>query len=436
MALVQPSFILPPSALIKDETLTYKFNFGIGNTDIVQSTKINIYDSPNATTPVATSIYNSTLNEHQIAPSVTEDLTVQQRYYLTIQTYSQANAMGTESVESPRVTVWCLNLPTLTINTPQPNEHLKVSGFAAEATYNTQITDPQLGVENTLQQYRFDLMQGGAVIYTSDNIVGEGTPLSGEFTNTEYSISYNFPSVSNGIYTLLITCITTESITLTASVLFNVDVDITEFKTAQVSNNVCEGYINIECNITNIEGETNATVHPESWVQLVGLPNDIEGYVKWSHGYNYPQNIINGQTFSNWTLQLWGFDFSQAPYTSLQLDSNNSNTNTNYLVQIRGYQYENNDLDGEIDIYIVKVDDTNIQAEMHVYPYAPNDYTISQTIHSNTIPIPTNGTDLTDSDLLSLWVRSVNGYYEVFLRNITQSTPPIPATLNEDGETV
>lgn len=430
MALVQPSFILPVTALVKDEQLTYKFNFGIGNTSIVQSSKINIYDTPNASTPIVTSVYNSTLNEHIIQDTTLNSLTVEHQYYISIQTYTQINAGGTASPESSRITVWCLNSPELIINSPSPNESLTINSFVAEAQYITGITDYTLGVNNKLNQYLFELLQGNTVIYTSENIVGEGTPVSEAVDNQEYIISYNFVGVNNGTYTLRVTGITSENITIVTSETFSVDVDISEFKTAQVSNNICEGYINIECNINAIEGETNGIPHNEGWVQLTGLPNDLNGYVKWDSGYDFPSSA---QGFSNWTFQIWGFNFNPAPYVNPIINSNTGkNDNLNYLIQLRNIEYESTRINGEIDVYIVKTPENTIQAEMYIYPNAQADYDISTVIKSNAIPIPENGTDLLDSQQVSVWVRSLNGYYEIFLRNITTNTPPIPSTLNEE----
>lgn len=429
MALVQPSFIIPVPALVKNEVLTYKFNFGIGNTSIVQSSKINIYDAPGSTTPIVTSVYNSTLNQHVVQADALESLTVEHQYYISIQTYTQINATGTASPESSRITVWCLNIPTLSITTPTANEDLTVNSFIAEALFDTEVSDYTLGINNKLNQYIFELLQGNTVVYTSGNIIGEGTPVSEAANNTQYTIAYNFIGVANGTYTLRITGITAENTTIIATQSFSVDVDISEFKTAQVSNNICEGYINIECNINNIEGETNGMPHNEGWVQLVDLPNDIKGYVKWDSGYDFP---VNAQNFSNWIFQIWGFNFTPASYVNAQIDTpNGQNQNKNYVIQLRNVAFDSNTVNGEIDVYLVKTPENLLQAELYAYPYAQQSYDINYCIKSNAIPLPQSGTDLLDSEQVSVWVKSMDGLYEVFIRNITTNIPTIPEELAE-----
>lgn len=417
MALVQPSLILPISAITPNQSSTIKFNFGIGNTDIIQSSKISIYDNPSATSPVATSVYNSINNIHEISATVTSGLTVETQYYITIQTYTGLNATGTASVESNRVLVWTLNSPSLTITSPALNVTISVNTLYVEANYITGITNTSLTVDNKLSYYSFQLLDGNNIIYTSGNIIGEGTKV----TDTNYTINYTFNGISNGTYTLRVVGMSNQNMTVIATRSIIVETQVITFRTASVINNVCEGYITVECNITNIEGETNGEVNDDGWIQLVGLPDGINGYITWNDGYNFPATVSNTNTFSNWTLQLWGFNFKIVSNTMPSL-----NDNINYLIQLRNMSEGKNSVDGEIDIYIV-YDPTkeHIRADLYIYPYGNRNYSISKYIPSNVINIPTNGTDLTDSDNLTVWVRSLNGDYDIKLRNITTNDPTI-----------
>ncbi|MDD4804986.1 MAG: hypothetical protein PHN69_07660 [Candidatus Pacebacteria bacterium] len=427
MALVQPSLILPISAIIPGQPSIIKFNFGVGNTSIIQSTKISIYSNPSDTIPKATSIYNSTTNTHEISASVTNTLETQKQYYMSIQTYTGINASGTSSAESNKVLFWALNPSTLNITAPLTDVTITVNTLYVEATYNTGITDPALTVDNKLSYYSFQLLKDGSVIYSSGNIIGEGTKL----TDNTYNITYTFNGLTNGNYILKVTGISNQNMVVTAERSIIVDTQIISFKTATVVNNICEGYISVECNITNIDGKTNGITHDEDgWLQLNDLPSGIKGYITWDNGYNFPSVVSGINTFSNWTLQLWGFNFKTAPdvspYGGTPIPRTLS-TNTNYLIQLRNLSVEGDVTTGEINIYIVYDTDTNhVRADLYVYPYASEDsYSISKYVPSNTISLPTQGASLTVADNLTLWLRSLNGEYDIQLRNITKNEPPI-----------
>lgn len=385
MALSQPSIVFPVSAFVQGQDNTITFSFGFGSTEIVQSTKVLIYKNPSDTSPVATSVYDGVNNVHIIASSVISTLTAQTPYYVSIITYSGKNATGTASAESVRVLIWKLNPPTLTIDFPVSDTIISVNSVSVQATYNTGVTGSTVSLSNNLTSYKFDLIQNNRIIYTSEEIYGTGTNIS----NNNYTIQYTFNGVNNGAYILQITCVSSENIVTTARVNISVSTTVLNFKTANVINNKCDGYITVECNLTNISGTTNGSIQ-NGWLKLDGVSN---GYITWDNGFNFPKNAYGFNTYSNWTMQLWGFNFKPAsvvdPYKG-SFQAGKLSTNTNYIIQLRSNTDTPNLIEGEIDIYIVYDTDTShVRADMYVYPFANVDsYGISKYIPSNTISIP------------------------------------------------
>lgn len=412
MALVQPSLILPIAAITPNTTSTIKFNYGAGNTEIVLSSKISIYANPSDTTPVVTSTYNSTTNTHVIAASVTNALTVQRQYYMSIQTYTGLNATGNASAQSTLTLFWTLNRPSLTIVAPSTDVTTKVNTLYVEANYDTNVTSSSIPVDNKLSFYSFQLLKGTEVIYNSGNIIGEGTLVSG----TTYSIKYNFNGLSNGNYTLQVTATSNQNMTAIALRSVTVETQIVSFKTATVINNVCNGYITVECNITNIDGKTNG-IPKDGYIQLIGLPDGAKGYITWDNGYNLPSVASGTNTFSNYTMQIWGLRFTPAshavPYDG-ETNKQTLSTNTDYVVQLRNLNLENNNTSGEIDIYIISLGASMYRADLYVYPYGSrgDSYNISKYIPSN----EQRFASLESS--FSLWMRSKDGEYEVQLHTL------------------
>ena len=425
MALVQPSIVLPIPAVIKGRTATINFNFGLGSINIAQSSKISIYEYPNDSSPLVTSVYNSTTNQHIISSVETDKLTTEKEYYMSIQTYTGTDATGESSAESIRSAFWVLDTPLMSILAPAENTVVAVNTLYVEATYNTGIVN-DIAVDNKPSYYSFELIQNDNIIFTSNYIIGEGD----KKTNTDYSLSYTFNGLTNGRYILRVNAVSTQGMKISVERNIEISTQIIAFKTATAINNKCEGYVTVECNITDIKGQSNGIVNEdEGWLQLVDLPEGIEGYITWDDGYNFPSASVGKNLFSNWTLQLWEFNFrptSRVPDSVTNLSPTGLRLDKSYIIQLRTLNETKDVTSGEIDVYIVY--DTSkqyIRADMYVYPFASaKGYGVSKYIPSNSIQIPDEGSTLSTADNLTIWIRSLNGEYDIKLRNITKNEPP------------
>lgn len=239
---------------------TIDFNI-IGGTELVRSNRIYIYDlSDNSL--ICTHLYVSTESIHEL-PANTDgsilyadgkssaDFVNGAQYYAQIQTFT--DIAGTEGGSGLSVAkmFWCLNNPTLTINTIPST--ISTTSYNVSAIYNANTSV----VSNIIQQYQFNLYSAtGSLLQSSGVIVGNGEQ---QGTSTVYDISYNFTGLSVGSsYYTTVEVTTTQGMSVSAqSGTFTVSIDTPTLGEATVVNNACDGYISV---ISNLSDQYSANI--------------------------------------------------------------------------------------------------------------------------------------------------------------------------------
>ena len=233
---------------------TIDFNI-IGGTDLVRSNRIYIYDlSDNSL--ICTHLYVSTESIHELPPNTDSSIVYEsgkssadfvngKQYYAQIQTFTDTNGTQGGSGLSVAKMFWCLNNPTLTINTIPST--ISTTSYNVSATYNANTSV----VSNIIQQYQFNLYSAtGSLLQSSGVIVGNGEQ---QGTSTVYDISYNFTGLSVGSsYYTTVEVTTTQGMSVSAqSGTFTVSIDTPTLGEATVVNNACDGYISVISNLSD-----------------------------------------------------------------------------------------------------------------------------------------------------------------------------------------
>jgi hypothetical protein len=382
----------------------------VGNTNLIRSNKITIYDSSNV--QVATCITNSTSLVATI-PANQTGMSDGNSYYLTIDIYPQVDAGGTSMGTSANTQFWCLPAPSLVFTDPSSAITIDTTSknFVAQFDMNYSTT---ISIKNKIQTYNFVLYKGNltasVAVDTSDNIYGTGT-VDPDDPN-KYTISYTFDGLDNeATYFAQVTINTEQGMTISAtSSIITVHANDLGFATAQVTNMPCEGYIEVQGNMTNVIGSTNAPfTEGDLHINLNGV--DSEGnkyYVIWGdpaedgivyYPVQFPTSTINNLITSKWSIGLTGKAFTK---------SNSSPTIPNddtYLFKLA-------DLNNVYGIYLYYRDDgTNVWTEL--YAMQDNNTSTTAFITSNTL------TNVTSTDELTILIRCEYGWYDVTIEKIT-----------------
>ena len=236
---------------------TIDFNI-IGGTELVRSNRIYIYDlSDNSL--ICTHLYVSTESIHELPANTDSSIVYESgkssadfvngaQYYAQIQTYT--DTAGTEGGSGLSVAkmFWCLDDPTLTIDTIPST--ISTTSYNVSATYNANTSV----VSNIIQQYQFSLYSAtGSLLQSSGVVVGNGEQ---QGTSTTYDISYNFTGLSVGSsYYVVVDVTTTQGMSVTTqSNTFMVSIDTPTLGEATVVNNACDGYISVTSNLSSEYG--------------------------------------------------------------------------------------------------------------------------------------------------------------------------------------
>lgn len=221
----------------------------IGGTDIIRSNRIYIYDLE-TNDLICTHLYVSTQFIHEL-PANTDasieyetgktsaDFANDKQYYATIQTYTDTDGTTGASGASVAKVFYCLNPLTVTMAAIDPS--IDTTSCNIVATYNT---NAPAGVNNVASQYVFNLYtSNGVLAQTSGVIVGAGT----EQDTDEYQISYNFTGLNVGTsYYAIVTISTIQGMIATGTTTtFLVDPVVPTLASVNVSNNACNGVIDI-----------------------------------------------------------------------------------------------------------------------------------------------------------------------------------------------
>lgn len=380
---------------------TVRFNI-VGNTDLIRSNKISIYDTDNIL--VATNIYNSTRLEN-IIPANLQGLTNGNSYYAIIDVYNTLDASGDSVGTSLGKQFWCLPTPTLTLTMPASDITISETSQEFIARYtmypNMTISD----VENKIQFYRFNLYKGAppaqVLVNTSRDIYGAGS----EISSGVYQINYNFNNLENNSeYYVELIITTQQGMSLTAT-SHSVTISLSDetFTAAEVTNYTCEGYIEVKSNITNLLGYTNADF--EDGDGYIDLTEDGK-YVIWGYDpileedtypLTFPTTNMSGHLLMQWSAILEVFDL-------------NSSVTNPYNEEDTSYIFKCTDLVGSNGVYLyLRREGNNIWGEL--YAVTDLDELMSTAyVKSNTLAIA----DGSNTHIYIL-IRCSAGWYDVQL---------------------
>lgn len=275
MALVKPT---ARTKAAFDATKDEVFYFNVDSGDLVTKNKITIVNQSNNQV-----VYTNTTPDSYFAHTHTvpkNTLSNGNYYYYYINTF---NANGDMSVNSNSVPFYCYTEPVLTVtNLPESSEYIDSTNYVFNITYSQ--------AEGELMDYLV------ATIYDSNNneyIVGDKI-----YANSDNSYDFAVVGMPNGVYSISVTAITvnnTEVILDKQS--FRVQgTQPTVYAKLKLTNDCDRGYIEVESNITNIEGDTG-DYEPEfiDDEKIYLLPR--QRYCRWMDNFKVP---------SNFTMGIWG----------------------------------------------------------------------------------------------------------------------------------
>ena len=273
---------------------TIDFNI-IGGTELVRSNRIYIYDlSDNSL--ICTHLYASTESIHELPPNTDGSIVYESgkssadfvngaQYYAQIQTFTDIGGTEGGSGLSVAKMFWCLNNPTLTIDTIPST--ISTTSYNVSATYNANTSV----VSNIIQQYQFNLYSAtGSLLQSSGVVVGNGEQ---QGTSTAYDISYNFTGLSVGSsYYVAVDVTTTQGMSVSAqSGTFTVSIDTPTLGEATVVNNACDGYISVTSNLSSEYGGSGSgdivSFETDSENVFTKLQVELEP-IQDLHGYDKP----------------------------------------------------------------------------------------------------------------------------------------------------
>ena len=286
---------------------TIDFNI-IGGTELVRSNRIYIYDlSDNSL--ICTHLYVSTESIHELPANTDSSIVYESgkssadfvngaQYYAQIQTFT--DIAGTEGGSGLSVAkmFWCLDDPTLTIDTIPST--ISTTSYNVSATYNANTSV----VSNIIQQYQFSLYSAtGSLLQSSGVVVGSGEQ---QGTSTAYDISYNFTGLSVGSsYYVTVDVTTTQGMNVSVqSNTFTVSIDTPTLGEATVVNNACDGYISVTSNLSSEYGGSAsgeiASFVTDSVNNISSLKVNLDP-IQDLHGYDSPW--VGGAGANKWDEQ-------------------------------------------------------------------------------------------------------------------------------------
>ena len=397
---------------IIDESVVYYcaivyFN-ATGSTEFIRSNKLTIYDSTTGEI-VATHIYNSTSFINKIPTNLT-GISNGNYYYATIELFDQIDAGGNSLGLSSAKQFWCLSSPTIVVTRPESNiQNYGYSSynFVAEFTMYTDGSEElNLGVSNKIQSYQFDLYKGSYSAATLEASSGLIFNTGSTIDDNTYIINYIFNNLQTDATYFVKINITTEQ-GMTDEVISHTVGIATEsltFSVAQVTNKSCDGYIEVQSNITNISGYTNANYTVgDGYIDLTKTGD----YVLWGYDpetgerddtITFPYIISGDDVQSRWSFLIAGKDFT--PSINSPIIPNDES----YILRLRDY----NDINGGYLYY--RNDGTNVWLEFYVYQI--------DNINDNMTFVQSNqllASDITSDTMLYILLRCNDGWYDVTL---------------------
>lgn len=381
---------------VSDGTIIY---FSVsGSTEFVRSSIVTFKDY-NTGDVVATNTYSTTQLFNVIPPDL-EGLENGQRYYVVVDVYSQVDPTGHTSMgTSAAKPAWCLPNPTLDFIAPTGSmtTNIETSTYTFELLFEMYEDSSLISeVTNKVQSYKFDLYNGtegtSVLADTSGLIYGTGELVPG--SDVDYILQHTFNGlVNNNSYFVTVTITTERGMVLEATSLYVVPrLDDITFAVAQVRNNSCNGYIEVQSNITNIAGYTNATfTEGDGYIDLT----QNNKYIIW--GYN-PNTNTEDNTLSfptdEWSMLLSAKNLIPSDSNPFTLGDKS------YILRLSNY-----DELREIYVYI-RADESNYWLELYSINGATED-SYATFIQSNIL------TSITDSTDVYILIRFSNGWYDI-----------------------
>ena len=259
------------------------FNFNVlGGNQVVANT---LTIKNNAT--LAT-VYSATQNTYKFIHTLPANTLTNGTYYQA--TLTTKDAQGNESSPSAPIQFYCYSQPMFEISNMPSGNVITNSSFAFTVTYNQ--TQGEI-----LNAYVFNLYSAsGALISTSNTMYNTNTSLP-------LNVSYLFSGFEdNASYSIEVTGVTANGTQITTGrIPFTTAYTKPNILSSLFLTNNCKGgYITIKSNIIDINGISNPEIPTYIDNKEIDL-REAGSYVEWVEGY-----IVTG----NWTMRLWGRDFT------------------------------------------------------------------------------------------------------------------------------
>lgn len=266
-----------------DATQEQVFNFNVLAGNQVVANTLTIKNNATLAT-----VYSATQNTYKFIHTLPANTLTNGTYYQA--TLTTKDAQGNESSPSAPIQFYCYSQPIFEISNMPNGNVITNSSFVFTVTYNQAQGE-------ILNAYVFNLYSAsGALISTSNTMYNTDTSLP-------LSISYLFSGFEDKTsYSIEVTGVTTNGTQITTGrIPFTTDYTKPDmFSSLLLTNNCKGGYITIKSNIIGINGISN----PETPIYIDNKEIDLRetgSYVEWVEGYTVTDN---------WTMRLWGRDFT------------------------------------------------------------------------------------------------------------------------------
>ena len=280
MALTTP-ILYSVSAFDATKAQTFLFNV-LGGSQVVANT-LTIKDNATLTT-----IYSQTQTTFKFTHILPANTLTNGTYYQA--TLTTKDTQGNESSPSAPIQFYCYSQPIFEISNMPNGNVITNSSFAFTVTYNQAQGE-------ILNAYVFNLYStSGALISTSNTMYNTDTSLP-------LSVSYLFSGFEDkASYSIEVTGVTTNGTQITTGrIPFTTAYTKPNMLSSLFLTNNCKGgYITIKSNIIHINGISNPEIPTYIDNKEIDL-REAGSYVEWVEDYTVTDN---------WTMRLWGRDFT------------------------------------------------------------------------------------------------------------------------------
>ena len=351
-----------------------------GDLSFVRSNDLTIYNANNGS--LVTTITTNTTELICKIPTNQNGLINGNQYYATVTVYDQigggsgtGNNLGVSSAKQ----FWCLPSPTLEFTAPAadiPDYNYSNYNFIAQFTMYESGSPLITQIPNKIQSYQFDLYKGSAEGATLINSSGVIFNSGATIDDNVFTINYMFGGLESASTYYAKLTITTEQgmVVIGNSNEITIVTESLTFAVAKVTNKPCDGYIEVQSNITNITGYTNADYTEGSgYIDLT----EQGDYVVWGYdptdgspdeSITFPYSEEDGIPQSKWSFFFACKDLNPStsnPYVEGDVSyilrlSNYDRTNGGYLyyrddetyVWLEFYAFNNNSVNS-INTYVL-----------------------------------------------------------------------------------